>query len=66
MISKQMTRSELAEFLAVDQKLIEAEIKARKLRAEIVEVRPFVRPHIDKKSARRFCLVATTSDMFAA
>lgn len=66
MISKQMTRSELAEFLAVDQKVIEAEIKARKLRSEIVEVRPFARPHIDKKRVRRFCLVATTADMFAA
>lgn len=65
MISKQMDRSEVAEAVGVEKKNIGPVIKEMKAAGRLIEVRPYIRPHIDKKRGIRFVFVATTGDMFS-
>lgn len=66
MISKQMDRSEVAVAVGVEKKNVGPVIKEMKAAGRLVEVRPLLRPNIDKKRAIRFVFVATTNDLFAS
>lgn len=65
MISHQMSRSELCECIGCEKAALREEIKRLKAAGRLVELRPYVQPHIDKKRAIRFVFVATTNDLFA-